>query len=65
MRRLRWSNPRSVDSQGGAGSRMARGVSEVRRVQAIPRRELHVLRPRRQDLLQAGLRQVGGDMLIR
>lgn len=34
-------------------------MPQVRRVQPVPGRDVHVLRPRRKDLLQKGLHEVG------
>ena len=56
MRRLRGPDPRPVDTARRPGPRVARRLPQVRRLPAVPRRELHLLRPRRQDLLQGRLR---------
>lgn len=58
VRGLRESNPRSVHSAGVSRPRVARGLPQMRRVQPVPGRDVHVLRERREDLLQAGLCQV-------
>lgn len=58
VRGLRESNPRPVHSAGVSRPRVACGLPQMRRVQPVPGRDVHVLRERREDLLQAGLRQV-------
>ena len=60
--RLRRRHPRPVHPAGLPGPGVARRLPPLRRVQPVPRRQLHLLRARRQDLLQAGLRQVGADI---
>lgn len=64
LRRLRRPEPRPVHSARGARSRVARGLPQVPGVPAVSRRELHVLRARRQNVLQAGLRAVCGAFFI-
>ncbi|GBP03357.1 hypothetical protein EVAR_101751_1 [Eumeta japonica] len=57
VRGLRWSDPRPVHPEGGPGPGVARGVPQVPGVPAVPRRVVHLLRQRRQDLLQERLHQ--------
>lgn len=58
VRGLRESDPRPVYPSGVARPRVARRLPQVRGVQPVPGRDVHVLRERRENLLQAGLRQV-------
>ena len=51
-------DPRPVHHAGGAGPGMARRLPQVRRLLAVPGRVVHVLRSRRQDVLQARLFKV-------
>ena len=51
VRRLRIANPGPVHFARGARSRVARLLPQVRRVRRLPRRELHLLRPRRENVL--------------
>ena len=51
-------DPRPVHHAGGAGPGMARRLPQVRRLLAVPGRVVHVLRSRRQDVLQARLLKV-------
>ena len=51
-------NPGPIHTAGGPGPGVARGMPQVCRLQPIPRRNLHLLRTRRQNLLQKGLCQV-------
>lgn len=58
VRGLRESDPRPVYPSGVARPRVARRLPQVRGVQPVPGRDVHVLRERRENLLQAGLREV-------
>ncbi|KAJ1530755.1 hypothetical protein ONE63_005609 [Megalurothrips usitatus] len=57
VRGLRGGHPRPVHPAGGAGPRVARLLPAVLRVPGLPGRDVHVLRARRQDLLQERLRE--------
>lgn len=59
VRGLREPDPRPVHPACVPGPGVARCLSEVRRVQSVPGRVVHLLRAGREDLLQAGLHQVG------
>ena len=56
---LRLSNLRSVPAQSRARSRMAHALSEMLRVRPVVGRVEHMLRTRRQNVLQIGLHTVG------
>lgn len=59
MRGLREPDPRPVHPAGLPGPGVARRVPEMRGVQPVPGRVVHVLRAGRENLLQTGLHQVG------
>lgn len=58
VRGLRRRHPRPVHTARGAEPGVARRLPQVLRVPDVPRRDVHVLRQGRQDLLQGGLPQV-------
>jgi len=55
---VRQSDLRSVHPACGTGPRVACFLSQVRRLRTYARRDAHVLRTRRKNLLQDGLPQV-------
>ncbi|KAG0418404.1 hypothetical protein HPB47_004869, partial [Ixodes persulcatus] len=57
LRGLRCPDPGPVHPTRGPGPGVARRLPQVRRLPAVPRRDVHLLCARRQDLLQARLRQ--------
>lgn len=58
VRGLREPDPRPLHPARVPRPGVARRLPQVRRVQPVPGRDVHVLRERREDLLQARLRQV-------
>jgi len=61
---LRTGDPGPVHSARGARPGVARRLPQVRRLPAVPRRALHLLRPRGQDLLQERLSQVSRSCFV-